>query len=117
MEHSGICVSPARAFADYAGYVGERLSDRARHFFTLNECATFVELGHATGVFAPGFKLPPSRLNQVRHHALLAHGLAVQAMRARSRAGTQTGPVENINVCVPRRRDARACRSGRKRPR
>ena len=44
----------ADAFADYAGYVAEKLSDRARHFFTLNECATFVELGHATGVFAPG---------------------------------------------------------------
>src|SRR5262249_30564143 len=44
----------AEAFANYAGYVAEKLSDRARHFFTLNECATFVELGHATGVFAPG---------------------------------------------------------------
>ena len=91
----------AEAFADYAGYVAERLSDRARHFFTLNECATFVELGHATGVFAPGLKLPPGRLNQVRHHALLAHGLAVLAIRARSRAGTQTGPAENLSVCVP----------------
>jgi beta-glucosidase len=91
----------AVAFADYAGYVAEKLSDRARHFFTLNECATFVELGYATGVFAPGLKLPPGRLNQVRHHALLAHGLAVQAIRARSRAGTQTGPAENVSVCVP----------------
>jgi beta-glucosidase len=91
----------AEAFANYAGYVAEKLSDRARHFFTLNECATFVELGHATGVFAPGLKLPPGRLNQVRHHALLAHGLAVQAIRARSRAGTQTGPAENVSVCVP----------------
>jgi beta-glucosidase len=91
----------AEAFADYAGYVAEKLSDRARHFFTLNECAAFVELGHATGIFAPGLKLPPARLNQVRHHALLAHGLAVQAIRARSRAGTQTGPAENVSVCVP----------------
>src|SRR5256885_855455 len=82
----------AEAFADYAGYVAEKLSDRARHFFTLNECAAFVELGHGTGVFAPGLKLPPGRLNQVRHHALLAHGLAVQAIRPRSRPGTQTGP-------------------------
>jgi beta-glucosidase len=69
--------------------------------FTLNECATFVELGHATGVFAPGLKLPSGRLNQVRHHALLAHGLAVKAIRAGSRAGTQTGPAENVSVCVP----------------
>jgi beta-glucosidase len=91
----------AEAFADYAGYVAEKFSDRARHFFTLNECATFVELGHATGVHAPGLKLPPGRVNQVRHHALLAHGLAVQAIRARARAGTQTGPAENATVCVP----------------
>ena len=89
------------AFADYAGYVAEKLSDRARHFFTLNECAAFVELGHATGVFAPGLKLPSGRLNQVRHHALLAHGLAVHAIRARSRAGTRIGPAENVSVCVP----------------
>src|SRR6266516_4137655 len=91
----------AEAFADYAGYVAEKLSDRARYFFTLNECAAFVELGHAAGVFAPGLQLPRGRLNQVRHHALLAHGLAVQAIRARSRAGTQTGPAENVSVCVP----------------
>src|SRR5262249_44749643 len=92
------------AFADYAGYVAEKLSDRARHFFTLNECATFVELGHATGVFAPGLKLPPGRLNQVRHHASLAHGLAVQAIRARARA-RKPGQ---------RRMSASACQSSRR---
>ena len=42
-----------------------------------------------------------SRLNQLRHHVLLSHGLAVQAIRARSRTGTQIGPAENISVCVP----------------
>ena len=57
-----------------------------------------LELGHATGVFAPGLKLPPGRLNQLRRRVLLAHGLAVQAIRARSRAGTQVGPAENVNV-------------------
>ncbi len=91
----------AKAFADYAGYVAERLSDRAKHFFTLNECAAFVELGYGGGVHAPGLKLPPGRLNQVRHHVLLAHGLAVQAIRAHARPGTLTGPAENVSVCVP----------------
>jgi beta-glucosidase len=91
----------ADAFAQYAGYVAEKLGDRARHFFTFNECWTFVELGHATGVFAPGLKLPPGRLNQVRHHVLLAHGLAVKAIRERSPAGTQIGPAENVTICVP----------------
>ena len=35
----------ARAFADYAGYVAERLSDRVRSFFTTNEFGVFVEFG------------------------------------------------------------------------
>ncbi len=91
----------ASAFADYAGHVADKLSDRVKHFFTLNECAAFVELGHGSGVHAPGLKLPPGRLNQARHHVLLAHGLAVQAIRARSRAGTQVGPAENISVAIP----------------
>jgi beta-glucosidase len=51
----------AQAFADYAGYVAEKLSDRVKRFFTINEFATFVELGHGTGVHAPGLKLPPGR--------------------------------------------------------
>jgi beta-glucosidase len=91
----------AKAFADYAGYVGEKLSDRIRCFFTLNEISAFVELGHRTGVFAPGLKLSPASVNQVRHHAVLAHGLAVQAIRAGAKPGTKVGPAENIAAVVP----------------
>src|SRR5262245_31450263 len=36
----------AKAFADYAGYVAEHLSDRVNHFFTINEFGAFVELGY-----------------------------------------------------------------------
>jgi H+/gluconate symporter-like permease len=36
----------AIAFADYAGYVTARLSDRAKHMSTMNEMASFVELGY-----------------------------------------------------------------------
>src|ERR1700722_4060034 len=67
----------AKAFADYAGYVSEKLSDRIRHFFTINEFTTFVDIGYGGSRFAPGLTLPPARLNQVRHHATLGHGLAV----------------------------------------
>ena len=35
---------------------------------------------YETGVFAPGRKLDPAERNQVRHHGLLAHGRAVQAI-------------------------------------
>jgi beta-glucosidase len=91
----------AEAFANYAGYVSEKLSDRIKFFFTLNEISTFVELGHQTGIFAPGLKLPASRLNQVRHNAVLAHGLAVEAIRARAKPGTKVGPAENVAAVVP----------------
>ena len=89
------------AFADYSGYVAEKLSDRIRHFFTINEFTTFVELGYANGVFAPGLKLPPARLNQLRHNTVLAHGLAVQAIRARAQPGTMVGLAENMSAGVP----------------
>jgi hypothetical protein len=39
--------------ADYAGHVADKLSDRVKRFFTLNECAAFVELGQGRGVHAP----------------------------------------------------------------
>ena len=91
----------ATAFADYAGYIAEKLSDRIRHFFTINEFTTFIELGYGTGLHAPGLKLPPARLNQVRHHTVLAHGLAVQAIRAKARRGTKVGPAEIIAAGVP----------------
>ena len=38
----------AVAFADYAGLVGAKLSDRVGHFFTVNELRTFVELGYGS---------------------------------------------------------------------
>jgi beta-glucosidase len=91
----------AKAFADYAGYVSDKLSDRVKHFFTVNELTTFVELGYGTGVFAPGLALPAARLNQVRHHAVLGHGLAVQAIRAGAKAGTRVGLADNIAAAVP----------------
>ncbi|HEV7407195.1 MAG TPA: GH1 family beta-glucosidase [Bradyrhizobium sp.] len=91
----------SRAFADYAGTVAERLSDRVKSFFTVNEVGRFVNFGYGWGIDAPGLKLPPGKLNQVRHNVALAHGLAVQAIRAKGRAGTKVGPAENIAACLP----------------
>jgi len=91
----------SRAFADYAGYVAARLSDRVKHMFTINECSRLVSLGYGMGSDAPGLKLPPSRLHQIRHNVALGHGLAVQAIRAQGRSGTMIGPAENLVVCIP----------------
>jgi beta-glucosidase len=89
------------AFAAYAGFVASKLGDRVGHFFTLNEMRTFVELGYGNGIFAPGLVLPKARLYQVRHHAVLGHGLAVQAVRANGRGGIKVGMAENITTALP----------------
>ena len=91
----------SKAFADYAGYVAERLSDRVKHIFTINEFGAFIEVGYRWGAHAPGLKLTGQRLNQTRHHAVLGHGLAVQAIRASAKRGTKVGLAENITIPVP----------------
>ncbi len=79
----------AKAFADYAAYVAGHLSDRAKHFFTINEFFSIVDIGHrgidtivdgkkARIELAPGLRLPNGSLNQMRHNAVLAQGLSVQ---------------------------------------
>jgi beta-glucosidase len=103
----------AKAFADYAGYVAHELSDRVTHFATINEFRSFVEGGyqgfdvqvgggktvHLGG--APGLQLSDGELNQVRHNAVLGHGLAVQAIRTEARSGTKVGFAENMLIAVP----------------
>jgi beta-glucosidase len=91
----------SKAFGDYAGYVAERLSDRVRKFFTINEAGRFLSFGYGWGIDAPGLKLPDGEVYQARHNVVLGHGLAVQAIRAHARAGTRVGLAENIATCVP----------------
>lgn len=71
----------ADRFAEYVSVVAERLGDRVTTWITLNEPAEHTLLGHALGVHAPGSKLLFDAL-PVAHHQLLAHGLAVRALRA-----------------------------------
>jgi beta-glucosidase len=91
----------SKAFADYAAYVSGHLSDRVGHFFTTNEFTCFTDIAYKEGRFAPGLKLPDAQVNQIRHHAILGHGLAVQAIRANAKPGTQVGLAENASVYVP----------------
>ena len=102
----------AKAFADYAGYMARTLGDRATNFFTINEFFSIVDIGHRgfdTVVdgkkirieLAPGLRLSNGRLYQIRHNAVLAQGLAVQAIRANGRAGIKCGPADNLSTAVP----------------
>ena len=88
-------------FADYVACVTQRLSDRVKHYFTINEFVCFTDLGYANGIFAPGLELPKRECNQIRHHAVLAHGLAAKAIRAIAGADALVGIAENTDVCVP----------------
>ena len=90
-----------KIFGDYAAYVAEHLTDRVKNVFTLNESGRFVYFGYGIGIDAPGLNLPQADVNQIRHNSALAHGLAVQAIRASGRAGTRVGAAENIAACVP----------------
>lgn len=71
----------AARFAEYVAVVAGRLGDRVGKWITLNEPAEHTLLGHALGVHAPGRALLFDAL-PAAHHQLLAHGLAVRALRA-----------------------------------
>ncbi len=78
-------------FAEYTKVVVDRLSDKITHWMTLNEPQCFVGLGHFTGVNAPGLKLDFSQMLTVGHHAMLAHGMAVEVIRKHSKLPAQIG--------------------------
>ena len=69
-------------FGDYAAIVADRLGDRVKHWMTINEPPVVIGLGYHEGMFAPGLKLPFSECLLASHHLLMAHGRAVQALRA-----------------------------------
>ena len=71
----------AGRFADYAHAVGEAFGDRIDAWITVAEPATVTTKGYALGTHAPGRTLLFDALPSA-HHQLLAHGLAVQALRA-----------------------------------
>ncbi|HYP20444.1 MAG TPA: GH1 family beta-glucosidase [Chloroflexia bacterium] len=68
-------------FADYAALMGKRLGDRVKHWTTFNEPYVSAFVGNYYGEHAPGYT-DRALAFRITHHLLLAHGLAVQAIRA-----------------------------------
>lgn len=68
-------------FADYAAILADRFADRVAKWVPINEPNVHTVLGHALGQHAPGQALGFDCL-PVAHHLNLAHGRAVQALRA-----------------------------------
>jgi beta-glucosidase len=85
-------------FADYGALMAQELGDRVTMWSTFNEPWCYAYLGHAAGHHAPGLRDPKAAVT-VAHHELLAHGLALQSMRA-ERDGLALGIVINPSNIV-----------------
>lgn len=68
-------------FADYASIMVKRLGDRIRRWATFNEPGVIAWDGYVSGEHAPG-EQDLKKARQVTHNLMVAHGLAVQAIRA-----------------------------------
>ncbi len=68
-------------FSDYAQKVTKELGDGFASVATLNEPFVSAHLGYNFGIHAPGIKSEKAGF-LAAHHLLLAHGLAMQAIRA-----------------------------------
>jgi beta-glucosidase len=95
-DRGGWLVRPTvDAFGGYADAVVKRLGDRVKRWFTVNEIPCFIGNGYGNGYFAPGRRVDARELNQAYHHALLAHGRSVEAVRSHGGAGAIVGMVHN----------------------
>lgn len=89
----------AYRFADYAEAVFRGLGADVPDWLTINEPKTVVQNGYLQGHHAPG-RRDPDAAYLVAHHLQLAHGLAVQALRATGGDG-RIGPALNLHPCYP----------------
>ena len=100
-------------FADYAELITDKFSDRVKNWFTLNEPQCFLGLGHHSAEHAPGLKMTFEKVLQASHHALLAHGKAVQAMRANAKQTLNIGAAPVGVVSYPTSDDPRLIEAAR----
>ena len=83
-------------FAEYASLVHGAFANEVPVWITVNEPWVSAWLGYGTGVHAPGTTDDAIAL-AATHHLLLAHGLAMDAMRG----GTSVGITLNIQPATP----------------
>ena len=89
------------AFAQYADTIVQAYGDRVKNWITLNEIFCFTRLGYGTGQKAPGRRESEQVVNQTYHHALIAHGHGVRAVREHGGKGARVGLTDNAIVTVP----------------
>jgi beta-glucosidase len=93
--------STVDAFAAYAEVIVRALGDRVKRWITVNEIPCFIGMGYGTGEHAPGAREKPRALAQAYHHALLAHGHGVRAVREFGGRAARVGLSHNPDVGIP----------------
>jgi len=96
----------AARFAEYAGIVTGRLSDRVEMWMPHNEPWVTAFVGYGMGTHAPGKKNMLSAMKAL-HHVLLSHGLAVDSMRAAAKRPIRIGAALNLSPMYPASDDPR----------
>lgn len=95
----------AKDYADYVTAVVSHLGDRITNWITLNEITCFTHMSYGVDSdppHAPGMRVSSKKaIWQTSHHALLAHGLGCQAIRAASPGPCSVALVDNMGVTVP----------------
>ena len=85
-------------FAEFTEVILDRIGDRLWGVATINEPWCVAWLSHFLGVHAPGLRDIRAAAHAM-HHVLLAHGAAMEVMRARGQQNL--GIVLNLNAVEP----------------
>jgi beta-glucosidase len=88
----------AERFGEYATIVGKHFADRVKMWIPLNEPMVMSTYGYAIGEYLPGKTLLLDAI-PTAHYQNLAHGLAVQALRAAG--ATSVGTANNHSPIWP----------------
>jgi beta-glucosidase len=89
------------AFGTYADTVVRAYGDRVKHWITLNEMRCFTVLAYGDTIRPPGIVESAQIVNQTYHHALLAHGHGVRAVREHGGRGAKVGITDDSTITVP----------------
>jgi beta-glucosidase len=90
----------ADRFADFAHVVAGAIGDEVGTWITLNEPWVSSFMGYGTGEHAPGITSLDAAL-RAAHHLHLAHGKALQVLRAGLPSGAQVGITLNLSPVRP----------------
>ena len=88
----------AKWFGDYTDIIMDRIGDRVASVATINEPWCVSYLSHFLGHHAPGLRDISATAKSV-HHVLLAHGVALERLRARGQ--NNLGIVLNFEALQP----------------